>query len=136
MHMWSTLIFLNGISCICFLVLADHYEAWSDRSPAVLIEFYNVREFSCRMPQPEIGFDEPEKHLQWKIDDFEIQVSNAITRLRLFGSPSSPVLNIECEGIEIRSIAGFLLDKTFPGWNKPFAGLVRQSVEDMANGRK
>ena len=57
---------------ICFLVLADRYEAWSDRSPAVLIEFYNVREFSCRMPQPEIGFDEPEKHLQWKIDDFEI----------------------------------------------------------------
>jgi hypothetical protein len=117
---------------ISILVVSDHYEARSDRCSVLVIEFRNVRVFACSMPQPEMRLDEPERHLQWNVDDFEIQELNATIRLRLFGSPSSPILNVECEGIEIRPVSNRMLDETFPGWNRPFAGLVRQSIEDTA----
>ena len=117
---------------VSLLVLSDHYEAWSDRCPVVLIELRNIREFAFRMPQAEIGWTNRRGTFQWKIDDFEIQELNSAIRLRLFGSPSSPVLNVECEGIEIRPIPARILDESFPGWNRPFAGLVRQSVENIA----
>ena len=85
----------------------------------------------CAMPLPEMMLDEPERHLQWNVDDFDIRESDATIQLRLSGSASSPVLSVECEGIEIRPVSNRMLDEVFPGWNRPFAGMVRRSVEDM-----
>lgn len=121
---------------IALWALADHYEDWTHRCPVVVVEFHGILELACKMPPREFGLDAPNEHLQWNIDDFEIDEQSSNIRIRLFGSASSPSLTIECETITFRRASSDTLDQTFPGWNRPYSALARPSIDEISGQQR
>lgn len=111
-------------------VLADHYEAWTQRRPLIVVDFLAVLEFAFKMPSADFALKSQKEHLQWNADDFEIEKLSSSIRVRLFGPKYAPSLTIECQAIVIRQAKADLLDQKFPGWNQPYSGFVRPGPDN------
>ena len=107
-------------------VLADHYENWRSRKPLVVVSFVEVQEFIFSTGEYRPGTD---GHLQWRVDSCEVEEQSNQVRIRLWGSRQFPVAQITCNTIDIKSVPSHILDKCFPGWSKPNAGLARPGLE-------
>lgn len=114
---------------VSFWVLADHYEKWRDRCPLVVVDFVNVHDIHWNMP--ELRLEGDERHLQWVIDIALIEETIPL-RFELSGSPSSPTFVISCESVEIRPVPTEIVDTVAPGWNRPYSGFARPSLERLA----
>lgn len=100
------------------------------RLPLYIVDFQRVH----RM---EIGFAHYGTsiqfgHFQWNVFGAEIDDAEGSLRIRLSSSNHLPVTLIECEDVNIRPIENELLDKRFPGWNKPGSPFIRPGVEELA----
>jgi hypothetical protein len=117
---------------LSLVVLADHYENWSDRKPCVIVTFHDVRNFEYTMSHSPGIHDIGDGHPHWYIDDLHIEAESSLMRLRLHGSGASPTLAILCKNVNVRSLDSASLDSIRPGWNRPGAGFARVSIENMA----
>jgi hypothetical protein len=100
------------------------------RLPLYIVEFQRVH----RM---EIGFSHygvqiESGHFQWNVYGAEIDGAVGSLRIRLSSSNHLPVAHIECEAVDIRPLENELLDKRFPGWNRPGSPFIRPGVEELA----
>ena len=119
---------------ISLWALADHYENWVSRCPCVVVEFQGVTEFSLRLPKHDLVPESPNEHLQWNIYEFAADDSGSALHFRFSGSPSSPVLQIECDSVNIRAVPIETLDAVCPGWSRPFAPFARPGIAELFEG--
>lgn len=119
---------------ITFLVFADHYENWEGKScPLLAVALAGVRQLRMEFKHYDIQLDDPTAHVQWLIDCCLIeQHSDGIRLVLSYHNMSFPVVEVQCEAIEVHRIDNSLLDKVFPDWRKPGSGLARPGIEELA----
>lgn len=119
---------------VSFWVLADHYEIWEHRCPLVVVDFCNVHEFNCKMP--ELRLPETNRHLQWNIDTISVSESLPLRfDLAESCSSSSPIFSITCESVDIRRLPIEVVDAAVPGWGRPYSGFARPNLEALASSK-
>lgn len=116
-------------------VLADHYRAWEGRCPLLFLRFTGVRKFEVEFHHLDLELKNvlgPEAHVQWLIDDPEIQREGRHYDLLLSSSlAAAPTLRLLCENVLVTEIDPAPIDRGFPGWNQPGSGLIRPGVLEL-----
>jgi hypothetical protein len=123
---------------IALFVLADHAgRTASGHRPLFVVEFARVRSldiaFNHLDQEPPIEL-EADKHIQWRIDDFRVEPVEQGLRITLWQHSASPRMIIVCEGVNIREVPLDVPNQLFPGWARPYAGLIRPGLEELARG--
>lgn len=126
---------------ISIWVLADHWEDWQERCPVVVVDFWDVHEFSfTKRPALRESLKHvilsDDQHVQWRIHDYEIKEEASSIRIRLHAMDTSPVLEIVCKSVEFRRVAIELIDTANPAWCRPGAGFARPNIEKLVELRK
>jgi hypothetical protein len=118
---------------VSLCVVADHVEVPTpSRLPLFLVDFLQVSKFFLTLNHLKVGLEDAEKHFQWNIDDFKIQNSNKTIVISLFGGPTWPKLEIECQEIVFQHLSHAILDDLFPDWNAPYKGLARPGIQSLS----
>jgi hypothetical protein len=129
---------------IALYALAELAERpWSTadgRLPLFKVEFVRVRSWHIAFnhlsqdPPIELG---PHEHIQWRIDDFDVQPMADGLEIALRGALlSSPHITLICEDVYIQEIPLDIPFRLFPGWNKPYTGFIRPALEDWVPDRR
>ncbi len=126
---------------IALYVLADHMErSVPGEMPMFIVEFLHVRHWEITFnhlshdPPVELG---PHEHVQWWIDDFDVQPVEGGRQITLWGLSSSPRMTLVCEDVHIRECP---LDRPetkwlFPEWFRPSSGFIRPGLADWTRDR-
>lgn len=126
---------------ISFCVVADHLPSKiPGRLPVFIVEFIHVYRFGCTFNHIGIPLGYPygtnDKHVQWRADAIIITREDNKIAISISEGDIFPIVDIVCDGVEIRELSIHILDTLFPKWSAPFSGLVRHGIEDLASARK
>lgn len=119
-------------------VLADHFRDWSDRStgrcPLLELRFERVSELHIAFNHLSVDPLDGGAHFQWRIDEAEFSKEDAGRRTVTMSSSqhSAPLLRLAFEAVTISELPIRQIDRAYPGWSRPGAGLVRGGVVEMA----
>src|SRR5689334_22862900 len=118
---------------IRMVVVATEMPAVQGRLPLYIVEFQRVHHLEISFAH--YGIHLESGHFQWSVFETEIKGSEGSFVICLSSTKEFPVTILECEDVSIRPLKHHVLDKRFPGWNKPGGPLVRPGVEDLAKER-
>jgi hypothetical protein len=119
---------------IALYVLADHAGRTADnRRPMFVVEFIGVQRwefmFSHLDADPPIDYG-PKQHITWRIDEYQVELVPEGMHIVLSMSAPFPRITIICESVQIREFPLNVPDRLFPGWSKPYKGLIRPGLAD------
>jgi hypothetical protein len=115
---------------VSMVVVAVEAAASSGRRlPMYVVEFQRVRRVEIDFAH--YGIEVEFGHFQWNVYGVEIDGVEGRLGIRLSSSQHLPSSFIACEDVAVRRLDNDLLDKRFPGWNKPGAPFIRPSVEEL-----
>ena len=124
---------------IALYVLAHFVEGVADsRAPLFCVEFARVRRWDIDFnhlahdPPIELG---PHEHLQWRIDQFDVQRVEGGLRITLWGASQFPRLSLVCDGVSIHEMPREIPNRLFPGWAKPFSGFICPGLDALSRDR-
>ena len=104
-----------------------------DYYPFHQVDFLRVISIDWRANHYGVELDSPDYHIQWGINEAEIQKDDNALRILLRGFVrSSPSTVVVCESVEISEIDTSLVDEVNPEWSRPYAPLVRPGLQDLA----
>ena len=120
---------------IALLIVADHYDDAdsSDTLPIVLVEFHEVRSLSVSFAHHELmrrlRAEEPELHLQWRIDEFKLEEADDTLALELSSTGRQfPRLELCFDRMSCTRMSVHELNAVFPGGSSPGSGFVRPGI--------
>lgn len=118
-------------------VLADHLPRSPDgRLPLYKVVFETPSEMHLdfrHLSGPDLSDGE---HVQWQIARYELHECDAAVEIKLWGFSRSPVLTLSCSNVLFQEIDLALVDRAFPRWDRPCAGLIRPSIEMTQKPRR
>ena len=116
---------------ISMVIVAVEASAFPKRRlPLYIVEFQRVHRIEISFAH--YGIHLKSGHFQWDVYGATIEGHEGSFSIRLRSTKDFPVTVIECEDVNIRPLENDLLDKRFPGWNKPGTAFVRPGVEELA----
>lgn len=114
--------------CIRLAVIAMEATAFpAKRLPVYIVELQRVTEFVAKFKHYEHELDSG--HYHWNVHTVRLDDTDEGYRIHLSGSGLMPVLDISFASIDIRHLDNHMLDRCFPGWNKPGAPFMRSGIE-------
>lgn len=120
---------------ISFVFVSDHYERYEMNAfrPILEIKFYDVTDvhFEFWHHERNVFVGKPDKHIQWNIDQSEIDKLGKKYNLSFYESGLMPKVFIKFSRIEIEKVDHKFFNTINPKWAEPNSGFARPGIKDI-----